>query len=212
MGNHHSQHNQCENSCIHHLKWKDFRLFFQTRVCVSLEPKTNTVKLVVDGESIVEEVRLWCSLSHLIGFKKYAVALNCQWNNQIKPGPCFRSWYWSWPLLFSSPWSWSWFWLWLVLNTSATVIQVRPGVGQDANRPTNLSLILGFTYDAHKFRCFTALLQDRKTSLRSFFRLLTTKLSQILSRCLHAMFTGRSTQGVGQTWTYSQEPWLSGGW
>ena len=33
-------------------------VFFQTRVCVSLEPKTNTVKLVVDGESIVDEVRL----------------------------------------------------------------------------------------------------------------------------------------------------------
>ena len=33
-------------------------VFFQTRVCVSLDPKTNTVKLVVDGESIVDEVRL----------------------------------------------------------------------------------------------------------------------------------------------------------
>ena len=33
-------------------------VFFQTHVCVSLEPKTNTVKLIVDGESIIEEVRL----------------------------------------------------------------------------------------------------------------------------------------------------------
>ena len=33
-------------------------VFFQTHVCVSLDPKTNTVKLVVDGESIVDEVRL----------------------------------------------------------------------------------------------------------------------------------------------------------
>ena len=32
--------------------------FFQTRVCVSLQPKTSTVKLVVDGETIVEEVRI----------------------------------------------------------------------------------------------------------------------------------------------------------
>ena len=30
---------------------------FQTRVCVSLEPKSSAVKLVVDGETIVNEVR-----------------------------------------------------------------------------------------------------------------------------------------------------------
>ena len=32
-------------------------MFFQTRVCVSLEPRTSVVKLVVDGETIVNEVR-----------------------------------------------------------------------------------------------------------------------------------------------------------
>ena len=39
------------------MKGKIVVVFFQTRVCVSLEPKTSVVKLVVDGETIVNEVR-----------------------------------------------------------------------------------------------------------------------------------------------------------
>ena len=56
MGGWSHQLHQSESKSLVVMKFCSY--FFQTRVCVSLEPKTSNVKLVVDGETIVDEVRI----------------------------------------------------------------------------------------------------------------------------------------------------------
>ena len=192
--------------------YKSLGVFFQTRVCGSLEPKTNTVKLVVDGESIIEEVRLWCSLIHFIAFREicHCTKLSMVQPNHARPLVSIVV------LVLASLVLVLVLVLVLALACIEHISDHYPGSTRSGPRckPTSqpeshpgIHLWCSQVQVLHHFVWGRV-----RETWDPLFVVGSHTYSHLISRCLHAIFLGRSTQAGGQTWTYSQEPWLSGGW